>query len=118
VPAPYATLAECKTFYAGTSLADDDLQLTTIRGLASDAVQHGAPAPDPEGADYAGRAKRAELFVGRYFWQTKGFISSQGLSSLSMSFDVKGEAIQRVVSQAMGSYYTGGAARVGYVGYW
>lgn len=107
---------EAREFYAGE--AAGDLALATCMGLTADAVQSLAPAPDPLPTpdDYSGRAKRAELFLGRYLWRTQGFVSSQGITALSVSFDVQGTAIRQIVAESMGEYFTGGTHSVAYVG--
>ena len=84
--------------------------------VAADLVQRYAPVPDPEPADYAAKAARAERILLGYLQNTSGgqFSSLSGKAG-SLSFrELK--AIREVVSGAMGDYYTGGISTVGYIG--
>lgn len=76
-----------------------------------------APLPDgspsPEMPDYETRLKDAILFVGRYLWDTRGYLSGTSLSGVaSKSYDASGAAIRQIVSDVMGPYAAAGSSRM------
>lgn len=82
--------------------------------VASDLVQRWAPAPDPEPADYAAKAARAERLVMNYLQQTGGgVLSGKSLSGMSRSFagDAR-RAMRSIVREQMGDYYIGAGRSV------
>jgi hypothetical protein len=108
---PRATVEEATEYYAGEGASS--LQLSVVMGLAAGKVQGIAPDPTPEdeepSTDYVQSARNAELLVGKYLWETDGFISSEGLGKISTSY--KGmQDLDQIVISAMGDYASGGGA--------
>lgn len=90
---PYATVTEARD----RAQRDDDLL-----NLAADIVQHIAPAPDPEPAEYGPRAARAERAIFRYLDQTDGgVLASKNLTGAGSRTYAQDPAIIRIVTQAM-----------------
>ena len=104
----YASDDNVREFYAGQTAGD--LAVTTTRNLAADLVSRWAPVPDPLPSpdDYTPKAKRAELFVGRYLWATQGYISGRSLSGVGSRSFKDDKEVRRIVKESMGDYYTAG----------
>lgn len=101
MPAPYATVEQVRTFYAGVDA--EALKVEVARNAAARIVARHAPAPDPEGTVYPGLARDAELIVGEYLWTTRGFTKSSGVEGITESYaDVP--AVVALVEQVMGPY--------------
>lgn len=103
---PYATVQDFRDFHEPASGATN-IKLATILDTAGWQVQKFAPPPDPVTVDYTDRALNAELWIAAYLFDTGGYRSNTGsLGKLgSRSFDVKGEAVQRIIRDNMGDYY-------------
>jgi predicted amidohydrolase YtcJ len=99
MPAPYNTAdaAGVKAALDGDLLAD-----------AADLVQRWAPAPDPEPADYAAKAARAERRLYRYLKET-GNSSASGVEGLTDTYKDMRES-RAIVREVMGGYYRGSRA--------
>lgn len=77
-------------------------------GVAAAMVQRFAPVPDPEPADYAERAERAERLLYDYLSSTQGgALTSVSASAGSLGF-AQMAAVKALVRDTMGSYYTSG----------
>jgi hypothetical protein len=72
-----------------------------------------APPPDPEPADYNGKAARAERMLASHLYETGGYLSGKSLSGVgSKSYDAKGDGLRTMAKAAMGAYYKGARVRV------
>lgn len=78
-------------------------------GVAADLVQRFAPVPDPEPADYAEKAERAERGIFDWLSSTQGgSLTSVSGAPGSLSF-AQLSTVRSIVKDALGIYYIGGA---------
>ena len=73
-------------------------------------VRDLAPSPDPSNGEYREAARDAELAVVEFALTTQGgILKSSALSGVSTESYAGLDAVQRMVANAMGSYYVGQA---------
>lgn len=98
------------------SKAADIIGASTGTGTLTEAIRGRfatAPASHSAGAtvedvDYALKARRAELMVFAWLWDTRGYKPSRTGAVGSESYTIDPTQVREIVKGAMGDYYTGG----------
>lgn len=100
---PFATAYEAQRY---TDAADgvDALKIQLTLEDAADIVSDLTTVPDPMEAEYAKRAKRAELRIFEYLLETGGFVSGRRSITGSSTSYQSNPQIERFVARAMGDY--------------
>jgi hypothetical protein len=113
----YATEQQLSDFHPAASGGTVFQRVTTLN-VASRMVGHFAPEPEVEEgetipADYTDARRDAELFLGRYLWETSGAtLASDSLSGVSSTSFTDGKEAGRIIREQMGDYYTGSGKSV------
>lgn len=99
--APYATEQEHATFWGA---GRDAPLISLVAGMSAALREAVAPPPpeDPVPADYAAKARAAELLAGRFLAE-RGVYQSAGAGEVSVTYAPQEEALALIRAQ-MGAY--------------
>jgi hypothetical protein len=121
VPAPFADASQAREYYAGSDTSG--VKLEVPMRLAARLVQGYAPTPEEETDDYIEAATDAELMVGKYIFETGGYLQGATLSGTGSVTYQNDPKVLSLIASAMGDYYqssgsSGSGANTAYTARW